>query len=215
MKSIKRLYASSTIRKRLSIALTCGLILLACCVQGNAQTTAHQAKLSWHSPTPIGGSGTIQGFNIYRNTTGGSFTKVNAALIQVTQLGPCLDAGGGNGCGVYTDLSVAAGTTYAYCGTTVDSLNAESACTVQVSATIPVDPPPPPPPPPPVSKYAPGDTFKVITSGARLNVRQAADPTAPIITTLSNGQLGTITGGLANGYWQMTTGFVSDIYIRQ
>jgi hypothetical protein len=115
---------------------------LALLAQNPPAGTQHLSNLSWHAPSPVGGSGTIKGYNLYRSTSGANFTKINSALIPVTQTGTCLDNGTLSNCGVYTDLTVAAGAAYAYCGSTVDSNNDESACSIQVSTTIPTNPNP-------------------------------------------------------------------------
>lgn len=73
--------------------------------------------------------------------------------------------------------------------------------------------PPGPPPNPILSKlFMLGDTGKVITSGARLNVRVMPNPTAQVVSTLDNGSLFTITGGPALfssiNWWQISKGWI-------
>ena len=90
--------------------------------------TAHGVTLTWQAPSPVGGSGTINGYNVYRSTaslTSATYAKVNTAL---------------NAGLTFTDASVSAGTTYNYCVTTVDSLGEESACSVPATATVPSNP---------------------------------------------------------------------------
>ena len=87
--------------------------------------TQHTATLTWQAPSPVGGSGTVKGYNVYRATTGVNYAKVNASLIT----------------GLTTvDSTVVSGTTYGYCATTVDSANNESPCTIPVNSTIPSNP---------------------------------------------------------------------------
>jgi hypothetical protein len=109
------------------------LALALCCVSSaQAQTppagTAHQVTLGWQAPSPVGGSGIVAGYNVYRSILGAAFIKVNTALIVGLTT---------------TDLSVASGQVDTYCATTVDSKGAESACSTTVTATIPTNPNPP------------------------------------------------------------------------
>jgi hypothetical protein len=90
--------------------------------------TPHQATLTWLAPSPIGGSGVIAGYNVYKSLAGAAYTKVNTALIAGL---------------TYTDSSVSAGQSLSYCATTVDSTASESACSIAVAATIPTNPNPP------------------------------------------------------------------------
>jgi Abnormal spindle-like microcephaly-assoc'd, ASPM-SPD-2-Hydin len=79
----------------------------------------HSVDLSWNAST----SENIIGYNIYRGTTsGGPYSKINAVLDPST---------------VYTDTSVADGTTYYYVTTAVNSSNGESVYSNQAQATIP------------------------------------------------------------------------------
>lgn len=115
----------------------CGLALLACWAglpgtagaQSAPAGTQHSVTLAWQAPGTVGGSGTIKGYNVYRSPSGPPvFSKVNPSLVA----------------GLTTvDTSVAQGTTYAYCATTVDSNNSESACSIQVTANVPSNPNPP------------------------------------------------------------------------
>src|SRR5271165_5112845 len=117
------------------IALVMAAGLFVACragAQGLPGGTAHTVTLAWTAPSPVGGSGTVGGYNVYRapaNTgaTGGTATyaKVNTAL--ATGL-------------TYTDTSVAEGSSYSYCVTTVDSLGEESACSAASAATVPSNP---------------------------------------------------------------------------
>ena len=128
----------NAIRKRFSprtIVLVLAVGMIAVCnagAQGLPAGTVHSVTLAWTAPSPVGGSGTVGGYNVYRapantGTTGGTITyaKVNTAL--ATGL-------------TYTDTSVAAGSVYSYCVTTVDSLGEESACSAASAATVPSNP---------------------------------------------------------------------------
>lgn len=98
-------------------------------IPANAQSAPHSITLSWVAPSPIGGSGTIAGYNVYRSTTtGGPYTKLTST--PVTPLS-------------YSDTTGAAGTTYFYVVTTVDSAGNESVDSIQVSAVAVGNPNPP------------------------------------------------------------------------
>jgi Malectin domain/Abnormal spindle-like microcephaly-assoc'd, ASPM-SPD-2-Hydin len=84
---------------------------------GTAAAT-HSSILSW---TPSASSYT--GFNVYRGSqSGGPYTRLNSALVFTPS---------------YTDTDVAAGQTYYYVVTEVNSIGAESAYSNVVVATIP------------------------------------------------------------------------------
>jgi fibronectin type 3 domain-containing protein len=94
--------------------------------QGAPTGTAHSVILAWQAPSPVGGSGTISGYNVYRSPSSPTnYAKLNTAL---------------NAGLTYTDTSVAAGTSYSYCVTTVDSLGEESVCSVPATANVPSNP---------------------------------------------------------------------------
>jgi fibronectin type 3 domain-containing protein len=89
----------------------------------------HSITVSWTAPTVVGGSGTIAGYNVYRSTTsGGPYTKLTATV----------DAGLS-----YVDTTGAAGTTYFYVVTTVDSKGFESVDSGEASGTAVGNPNPP------------------------------------------------------------------------
>lgn len=114
------------------------------------------------------------------------------------------------------DSTAMSGMTYIYTVRAYDPLTGrESGDSNAVSATIPADPPPPPPPI--FTKYAVGDTFKVITGGGRLNVRQSPSTTSSILRTLQNGSLGTIKASPSiGGFWSIVpSGYVLDSLVRQ
>ena len=112
---------------------TCGLLLSAALIapgvggaQGVPVGTAHSVTLTWQAPSPVGGSGTIGGYNVYRSPVSATnYAKVNSALIVGL---------------TFTDTSVSAGTSYNYCATAVDSLNEESVCSAPATANVPSNP---------------------------------------------------------------------------
>jgi len=94
--------------------------------QGVPTGTAHSVTLTWTAPSPVGGSGTISGYNVYRSpSSAAAYAKLNTTL---------------NAGLTYTDTTVSAGASYTYCVTTVDSLNEESACSVPATANVPSNP---------------------------------------------------------------------------
>lgn|SRR5487761_282406 len=80
----------------------------------------HSVTLSWVASASSG----VIGYNIYRSqTSGGSYTKLNSAVIAGVS---------------YIDAGVSAGQTYYYVATAVGQGNTESAYSAQVSASIPI-----------------------------------------------------------------------------
>lgn len=111
----------------------CGLIfasmLLAlgsACAEGIPLGTAHSAILTWKAPSPVGGSGTISGYNVYRSP---------ASMANYAKITSALNAGL-----TYTDNGVSAGASYTYCVTTVDSVGQESVCSAPATAIVPANP---------------------------------------------------------------------------
>jgi P pilus assembly chaperone PapD len=91
---------------------------LAILLSGSGAAVSHSVTLNW---TPSASS--YAGFNVYRGSlSGGSYTKVNSALMATTS---------------YLDTSVATGQTYYYVATEVDSTGAESVYSSEVIATVP------------------------------------------------------------------------------
>jgi hypothetical protein len=81
--------------------------------------TCHPTILNWTAST----SQNVAGYNVYRSTTsGGTYTKLNTALITGT---------------TFTDGSCQSGQTYYYAATSVDTSGNESAYSTPVPATIP------------------------------------------------------------------------------
>jgi fibronectin type 3 domain-containing protein len=116
-------------RCRAAFGLMLALAFLACGsahAQGVPAGTAHSVTLTWQAPSPVGGSGTISGYNVYRSPSSPTnYAKLNTAL---------------NAGLTYTDTSVSAGASYSYCVTTVDSLGEESVCSVPAMANVPSNP---------------------------------------------------------------------------
>jgi hypothetical protein len=81
-------------------------------------TANHVVDLRWKAST----SGDTTGYNVYRGPDGATWKKINASLI-----GPTL----------YSDDTVANGTTYYYAATAVDVYGHESSKTSAVKAVIP------------------------------------------------------------------------------
>lgn len=105
------------------------VFLLAFSVSAKAQTvpggTPHQVTVTWTTPAPVGGSGTIAGYNVYKSITGAAYVKLTTAILSAL---------------TYVDTAVAAGQSLAYCVTTVDSKNAESACSAPATGIVPINP---------------------------------------------------------------------------
>ena len=94
--------------------------------QGVPEGTAHSVTLAWQAPSPVGGSGTISGYNVYRSPSSPTnYAKLNTALSAGL---------------TFTDSSVSAGASYNYCVTTVDSLGEESVCSAPATANVPANP---------------------------------------------------------------------------
>lgn len=110
------------------------LAIFAVSIGGHAQTpngTPHQATATITKAATVGGSGTLQGFNLYRAPGGTTnYVKLNAAVIPAATP-------------TFTDPTVVASTQYVYCATQVDSANTESACSAAVTVTVPASVNPP------------------------------------------------------------------------
>lgn len=88
------------------------------CVTG-AGAVPHNVVLNWFASS----SANIAGYNVYRSSSpGGPYTRLNSSLIAGT---------------TFTDSVVAAGDTYYYVSTAVDSSNNESAFSNEAAATAP------------------------------------------------------------------------------
>ena len=79
--------------------------------------TAPQVSLGWSASTSP-----VEGYNVYRGTAPGQYSKLNKALDTNTS---------------YTDTTVASGTTYYYAATAVSSSGQESAFSAPVEIAVP------------------------------------------------------------------------------
>ena len=94
-----------------------------------AQGPQHSITVGWVAPSPVGGSGAVGSYNVYRSTsTGGPYTKLGSTAANVV---------------TYADTTGAAGTKYFYVVTTVDSNGFESMNSGEASATAIGNPNPP------------------------------------------------------------------------
>lgn len=99
----------------------------------SAQTpagTVHSVTITWAAPAPVGGSGTIVKFRVYRSTvtaagTPGPYVQIGAPPF------PSLG---------YVDTTIVNGQQYNYCVSTVDSASGESVCSTPVLVAVPVNP---------------------------------------------------------------------------
>jgi hypothetical protein len=81
-------------------------------------TANHVADLSWKAST----SSDVAGYNLYRSPDGATWKRINASLIAST---------------LYSDSTVANGSTYYYAATTVDIYGHESSKSVAIKVVIP------------------------------------------------------------------------------
>ncbi len=104
---------------------------LVCNGNGGGDTTAPNAPANLTGSVPSGNvsldwfnntESDLAGYNVYRAASGGSFVKVNNALVSAS---------------AYVDSTVAASTTYLYRVTAVDNSGNESSFSSQVSLTTP------------------------------------------------------------------------------
>lgn len=84
---------------------------------GTGITPTYSVDLSWNASTS-----SVTGYNVYRGTTAGSYTKINSTLDPST---------------TYTDNTVTAGTTYYYAATAVNSSGQESSYSSPIQVTVP------------------------------------------------------------------------------
>jgi hypothetical protein len=88
-------------------------------LSGTGIAPAHNVALTWNAST----SSNVVGYNVYRGTvSGGPYSRINSSLDASTS---------------YTDNTVAAGTTYYYVVTAVDSSSDESGYSNQTTANVP------------------------------------------------------------------------------
>ena len=84
---------------------------------GTGVTPTYSVNLSWNASTS-----SVAGYNLYRGTSTGSYSKIN----------PSLDASA-----AYTDNSVASGVTYYYAATAVNSSGEESSYSAPLKVVVP------------------------------------------------------------------------------
>jgi hypothetical protein len=111
--------------------------------------TAHGIATSWAAPNPVGGSGTIQGYYLFRCvgtcTTGSMWTAVDG-LIAPTASANCTVPLGSSACYLDPAAGLNANTTYSYAVETVDSngnVAAYSNISTVAVTTFPINPNPP------------------------------------------------------------------------
>jgi hypothetical protein len=80
--------------------------------------TTHSVELSWAASASAG----ILGYNVYRASEAGTYSKLDSSLVPGLK---------------YTDATVAAGTTYMYVVTAVDTQGLESTYSTAITATVP------------------------------------------------------------------------------
>lgn len=97
-----------------------------------AQTgTAHGVNITANVPSPVGGSGVLDGYNAYRcsgtcTATSGTWTKINPSLLTApAYLDPASDSG------------LTAGATFSFAMTSVDSNGNESVLSNVATVAIP------------------------------------------------------------------------------
>lgn len=86
-------------------------------VSGTGVQPTYSVSLSWSASTS-----NVAGYNVYRGTSAGSYSKINTALDSAT---------------TYTDNTVAAGVTYYYAATAVNSSGQESSYSAPVEISVP------------------------------------------------------------------------------
>ena len=85
-------------------------------LSGTGVAEQYSVSLSWNA------SSGVSGYNVYRGTTAGSYSKINSTLDATTS---------------YTDTTVTSGVTYYYAATSVDSSGQESGYSSPVQVTVP------------------------------------------------------------------------------
>jgi hypothetical protein len=84
---------------------------------GTGVAPQYTVNLSWNASTS-----SVSGYNVYRGTTSGVYTKINSAVDPATS---------------YSDNTVAAGTTYYYAATSVSSSGQESTYSAPIQVSVP------------------------------------------------------------------------------
>lgn len=86
-------------------------------LSGTGVTATNSVSLSWSPSTS-----SVIGYNVYRGTTVGAYTKLNSAVDASTS---------------YTDTTVVSGTTYFYAATSVNSAGQESSYSSPIQVSVP------------------------------------------------------------------------------
>jgi len=86
-------------------------------LSGTGVSPQYSVSLSWNASTS-----SVSGYNVYRGTAVGLYSKINTSLNPST---------------TYTDNTVAAGTTYYYAATAVNSSGAESTYSSPIQVAVP------------------------------------------------------------------------------
>lgn len=107
-----------------SVLLLFAVLLAVPAVHAQTPTGTPPSTLASIVPaSPLGGSGVLQGFNLYRAPGGTvAYVKMNAVVIP-------------GATPTFTDSTVVAGTSYTYCATELDSNSKESPCSASVTVT--------------------------------------------------------------------------------
>ena len=86
-------------------------------LSGTGVTATNSVSLSWNPSTS-----SVTGYNVYRGTVAGSYTKLNSAVDASTS---------------YVDSTVASGATYYYAATSVNSAGQESTYSSPIQVSVP------------------------------------------------------------------------------
>jgi fibronectin type 3 domain-containing protein len=86
-------------------------------VTGSGTAVQHSVDLSW-----VDSASSVAGYNVYRGTTVGAYSKINSGLDPAT---------------VYTDNTIASGSTYYYAATAVNSSGQESGYSTPIKVAVP------------------------------------------------------------------------------
>jgi hypothetical protein len=104
-------------------------MVLALAISASAQVpsgTQHSAVGTFNAPSPVGGSGVVQGYIASRAALPtGPYTALNTTPFTGT---------------TFTDSTVLVGQSYSYCVQTVDSNGNVSVCSNVVTVTVPTNP---------------------------------------------------------------------------
>jgi hypothetical protein len=86
-------------------------------VTGAGTAVQHSVDLSW-----VGSTSSVAGYNVYRGATAGAYSKMNGSLDPTT---------------VYTDNTIASGSTYYYAATAVNASGQESGYSTPIKVSVP------------------------------------------------------------------------------